>query len=272
MDDATAEGRTGVRRRAAVHGRRPRACAGGRGGAARRRGRRIPTTSSPCRPTRPAGWSRTSPLRATSTRSPSWSAPRRRTGTRSPPCWPLPPRCPPTTRRRGALVRAVALATPLRLRSALDEVGADPGPRRGARRGGRRARRARGRAAVPLVGRAGDDDGRAARRARRDRRRATLTRPSSAARRRATRKSYARLDVAGTRAARRRGGRPAVRGHPRPPVAARTAAWSPARRWSCRSARPSSSTSSSSTTRRRSRSPAARARGSPSPTWRPSRR
>jgi len=28
--------------------------------------------------------------------------------------------------RRGALVRAVALATPLRLRSALDEVGADP--------------------------------------------------------------------------------------------------------------------------------------------------
>ena len=53
---------------------------------------------------------------------------------------------------------------------------------------------------------------------------------------------------------------------------ARTAAWSPARRWSCRSARPSSSTSSSSTTRRRSRSPAARARGSPSPTWRPSRR
>ena len=71
--------------------------------------------------------------------------------------------------RRGALVRAVALATPLRLRSALDEVGADPALRRGARPGRRRAHRARGRAAVPLVGRAGDDDGRAARQRRRRR-------------------------------------------------------------------------------------------------------
>ena len=34
----------------------------------------------------------------------------------------------------------------------------------------------------------------------------------------ATRKSYARLDVAGDRAPRRGGGRPALRGHPRPPV------------------------------------------------------
>ena len=59
-------------------------------------------------------------------RSPSSSAPRRRTATRSSPCCVAAATLPADDARRGALVRAVALATPLRLRSALDEVGADP--------------------------------------------------------------------------------------------------------------------------------------------------
>ena len=71
--------------------------------------------------------------------------------------------------RRGALVRAVALATPLRLRSALDEVGADPALGEVlAEVAAARTELAAG-PAVPLVGRAGDDDGRAARQRRRRR-------------------------------------------------------------------------------------------------------
>ena len=149
----------------------------------------------------------------------------------------------------------------------------------GARRGRRRSRRSArcsprsppcapsSRPAPPYRwwGAPGDDDGRAARQRRRSRRRRMTDETVFRGRRddpQVLRPPRRRRD----RAPRRGGGRPALRGHPRPPVTARTAAWSPARRWSCRSARPSSSTSCCSTTRRRSRSPAARARASPSPT------
>ena len=129
MDDATltADRRTTTRRRSATPTStarwRPPTCSAPAG---TRPDRSASTTWWPCRPTRPDGWPRTSPPQGASTSSPSSSARPHRTATRSPPCSPPPPRCPSDDGRRGALVRAVALATPLRLRSALDEVGADP--------------------------------------------------------------------------------------------------------------------------------------------------
>ena len=84
---------------------------------------------------------------------------------------------------------------------------------RGARRGRRGPYRAGGRPAVPLVGRARDDDGRAARQRRRRRpwrRRLPRRRDDPQVLRPPRRRRH--------RAPRRGGGRPAFRGHPRPPV------------------------------------------------------
>ena len=178
---------------------------------------------------------------------------------------PLPPRCPSTTpgvapssgRWPGDAAAAALGARRGRRRSR---------PRRGARRGRRRAHGAGGRPAVPVVGRTGDDDGRAARQRRR---RETPTDET------VFRDGEADPQVLRPSRRRRRPSAPtwwwstSPSRSPSASSTARTAAWSPARRWSCRSARPSSSRSSCSTTRRRSRSPAARAHASPSPTWQP---
>ncbi len=72
-----------------------------------------------------------------------------------------PPHSRPALYARDMLVRAVALAPSLRLRSALAEVGDDPALTRSPRPGGRRPHLAGCRAAVPLVAGARDGDGRA---------------------------------------------------------------------------------------------------------------
>ena len=184
-----------------------------------------------------------------------------------------PPACP-STYERDMLVRAVALAPAVRLRSALDEVGADPALEDVLTQVAAVRTALAAETAVPLVGRARDGDGRA--HGRRQRATGRRTEPGETVLPRPWRRRHPQVlpppRRRGHRAAGRRGDRPALRGHPRPPAAQGQRSWSPARRWSCRWARPSSSRSCCSTTRRRSRSPAARARASPSPTCSPTRR
>ena len=89
-----------------------------------------------------------------------WSSPRpHRTATRSSTLLRAAAALPAGCYARDVLVRAVALATSLRLRSALDEVGDDPTLADVLDAGGRRAYRAGRRAAVPLVAGARDGDG-----------------------------------------------------------------------------------------------------------------